>query len=212
MKILFFGDSITDAGRSQESLSGCGATVLGSGYVRDVCATLISESPLKYEFINRGISGNRIVDLYSRIKADAWNHNPDVLSVFIGINDLWHEIARNNGVELDRFIKVYKMLIEDTLKALPNVKIILIEPFVIKGVSTEEKYDLFLQIKQYASAVKQLAKEYGLYFLPLQDKIDVEVQKFGAEVFAPDGVHPALYGAKFIADEWVKLFNKEIKD
>ena len=73
------------------------------------------------KFINWGIGGNRIVDLYSRIKADVWNYNPDVLSILIGVNDVWHEINHQNGVELDRFEKIYRILIEDTQKYLPKL-------------------------------------------------------------------------------------------
>ena len=132
MKILMFGDSITDAHRERD----CDGSVFsyGNGYVFNVAGELLSENPLGYEIINRGISGHRITDLYARIKSDVWNFNPDVLSILIGVNDVWHEIAHKNGVELDRFEKVYRMLIEDTLKVLPNVKIMILEPFILKGI------------------------------------------------------------------------------
>ena len=155
MKILFYGDSITDASRIYDAPINSVASY-GVGYVRAVAGELLSKYPKKHEIINRGISGNRIVDLYSRIKIDAWNHEPDLISILIGINDIWHELARQNGVELDRFEKVYRMLIEDTLKKLPNVKIILCEPFVLKGLATEEQYEGFLEVKKYAKVVESL--------------------------------------------------------
>ena len=102
MKILFFGDSITDAGRNREapeSISG-----LGVGFVRVVADRLIGKTANKYEILNRGNSGNRIVDLYSRIKMDCWNYAPDVISILIGVNDVWHELKRKNGVRGKSFL------------------------------------------------------------------------------------------------------------
>ena len=208
MKILFFGDSITDMGRNRES---DGVFGLGKGYVFYAAGDLKKEDP-SIEVINRGISGNRIVDLYARIKADIINLKPDLMSILIGVNDVWHELGENpNGVELDRFIKVYDMLITDTLKVLPNLKIILLEPFVLKGGATEENYERFLEVKEYAKAVKALAEKYSLEFLPLQDAFDKAAEKSCAEYYLYDGVHPDAAGARLIADEWIKLYNEKIK-
>lgn len=208
MKILFFGDSITDAGRNREG--DFKQANYGYGYVRAVAGALLSENPLEYQIINRGISGNRVVDLYARIKSDLWNLQPDVLSILIGVNDVWHEVGNRNGVELDRFEKVYRMLLEDTKAKLPNVKIILLEPFVLKGTATQERYEEFLEVKKYAKVVAKLAKEYGACFVPLQEKFDDAAAKYGAEAYLSDGVHPAVAGSQLIADEWLKVFKKEI--
>ena len=102
------------------------------------------------------------------------------------------------------------MLIADTLKVLPNLKIVLCEPFVLKGAATELNYDRFLEVKEYAKAVKALAEKYGLPFLPLQDKLDEAAEKHGASYYLYDGVHPDAAGARLIADEWMKLY-KNIK-
>lgn len=207
MKILFFGDSITDMCRHQERDDAFG---MGEGYVFYIAGDIKRQDP-SIEVINRGISGNRIVDLYARIKRDVWNHRPDILSVLIGINDVWHEIESNNGVELDRFIKVYDMLISDTLQVLPEIKIVLCEPFVLKGPVTEENYESFLQVKEYAKAIKVLAEKYSLEFLPLQDKLNKAAKKNCVSVYLYDGVHPDTAGARLIADEWMNLYNKKIK-
>ena len=202
MKILFFGDSITDMSRDRNT---DGVFGLGKGYVFYAAGDLKRDNP-ETQIINRGISGNRIVDLYARIKSDVWNLKPDVLSILIGVNDVWHEIGNQNGVELDRFVKVYDMLISDTLKVLPNLKIILCEPFVLKGEATELNYDKFLAVKDYAKAVKALAEKYGLEFLPLQDKFDEVAKISDAKLYLYDGVHPDAAGARLIADEWMKLY------
>ena len=215
MKILFFGDSITDAGRNRDGSKHM--STLGWGFVRVIADRLIGTSPDKYEIINCGISGNRVVDLYARIKSDVWNLQPDVLSILIGINDIWHEIDALNGVDIERFITVYRMLIKDTLLALPNVRIILCEPFVLIGTATEntelmpDRYEKFCYVYQYAKAVKALAEEFGIEFLPLQEKFNFCAEKSKAEYYLIDGVHPHIAGATLIADEWVKLFKSEGK-
>ncbi len=214
MKILFFGDSITDAGRNRDNLQM--QSSLGYGYVRVVGDRLLGEAPDKHTVVNTGISGNRIVDLYARIKTGVWHHEPELISILIGINDIWHEITHRNGVELDRFEKVYRMIIEDTQKKLPNAKFILMEPFVLEGTATcpteemPDRYERFKEVYEYAKLVKRLAEEYGLYFLPLQDKFNEAAKKLGVPYYAPDGVHPNIGGSALIATEWMKLFNEKI--
>jgi lysophospholipase L1-like esterase len=210
MKILFFGDSITDMGRNRDTDGR--AFGYGVGYVNSVASTLKYENPEKYEIINRGIGGHRIVDLYARIKADVWNHNPDVISILIGINDVWHEIYGGNGVDLKRFERVYRMLIEDTKEQLPNVKFILCEPFVLKGSATEERFEEFLEVKKYAAVVKKLAEEYGIPFVALQEKFNEVAAKYSAVHYLYDGVHPDVAGGKLIAEEWLKVFRAEIEN
>ena len=210
MKILFFGDSITDAGRNRDNpthLSG-----LGYGYVRVVADRLLGKNPQLHEITNKGISGNRIVDLYARVKSDVWNLQPDLVSILIGINDIWHELVHQNGVEIQRFENVYRMLIEDTKKALPNVKMILCEPFVLEGSATVEegsdKYERFCEVYEYAKVVKKLAEEFDLPFVSLQDKFTGGAAKFSPQDYLYDGVHPHTAGATLIADEWLKVFEQ----
>ena len=206
MKILFFGDSITDMGRAREGNHP--AMKMGVGYPNLIASELTFACPTKYEIVNRGISGNRIVDLYARIKADVWNEQPDVLSILIGVNDVWHEIGGKNGVELDRFERIYRMLLEDTKKQLPNVRLILCEPFVLRGEATdgEGRWEAFCAVREYAAAVKMLAAEQGATFVPLQTAFDEAAAKYGAEYYLYDGVHPAPAGARLIANEWMKAF------
>lgn len=217
MKILFFGDSITDAGRNRDNINITKQVGLGYGYVRAIADRLVGAAPDKYTVLNMGISGNRIVDLYARIKCNLWNQEPDIISILIGINDIWHEITAQNGVELERYEKVYRMIIEDTKKRLPNAKLVLCEPFVVEGTATcpteemPDRYTRFQEIYSYAAVVKKLAEEYGLYFLPLQEKFDAAVERLGAEYYVPDGVHPNVGGSALIATEWVKLFREQIE-
>ena len=215
MKILFFGDSITDAGRNRDGSNHM--STLGWGFVRVIADRLLGDSPDKYEIVNRGISGNRVVDLYARIKSDAWNLQPDVISILIGVNDVWHEVTGGNGVELERFENVYRMLIADTKKALPNTKLILCEPFVLEGTATEntaeipDKYQRFCAVYEYAKVAKKLAEEFDLPFVALQEKLTEAAEKSKAEYYLADGVHPHIAGATLIADEWTKVFKENFE-
>lgn len=103
-------------------------------------------------------------------------------------------------------------MIEETKDRLPDLKFILAEPFVLKCTATEEKYNMLLKVKDYAKVVKRLAEEYSLHFLPLQKKLDEAAEKFGADKFLYDGIHPSLAGAGLIADEWLNLFKNEVEN
>lgn len=206
MRILFFGDSITDAARNKDREIHFPNTALGVGYVMQVAGRLYEKSPVDYEIINRGISGHRIVDLYARAKKDCWNLQPDLLSILIGINDIWHEVEVQNGVEPERFERIYRMLLEDTVARLPNTKLLLCSPFVLKGKATEEHWEEFSECAVYAEIVERLAKEFNAYHLPLQPAFDAAAAKYGNSTFLFDGVHPTVQGATLIANEWMKKF------
>ncbi len=207
MRILFFGDSVTELGRDY---SGVGFMRFGVGYPLLVAAELYKKDILKYEVINKGVGGNRVVDLYARIKADVWNREPDVLSIMIGVNDVWHDIDKmHNGVDIVRFEKVYRMIIDDTRERFPNMKFILCEPCYLHGVNTDEKYEQFEAIHDYAAVAKKLAEEYGFPFVSLQKKMSEAAEKYGARHYLIDGIHPDVAGAKIIADEWLKVFEEQ---
>ena len=206
-RILFQGDSITDCSRSRSDL-----TEMGGGYPRLVKAALGMDHPGEYEFINRGISGNRIVDLYARIKADCWNHNPDVISLLIGVNDVWHEVGGKNGVDARRFENVYRMLIEDTLLQLPKVKIMAMEPFILNGSACTGLWDYFREETALrGEAVRKVAAEYSLTFLPLQEMFNRAAEQTGnPDLWLGDGVHPTPAGHQLIAEAWLAAFNEKI--
>ena len=203
MRVLFQGDSITDAGRSRENNEG-----MGAGYPHLLKAALGFEEAGKYEFFNRGISGNRVVDLYARIKTDIINIKPDVMSILIGVNDVWHELAESpNGVDADKYFKIYDMLISEVKAALPDIKIMIMEPFVLKASATEANWDYFdKEVKLRAQMAKKIAEKYGLAYMPLQDGFDALCKKAEPSYWLKDGVHPTEMGHEFIKNEWLKLF------
>ena len=130
---LFQGDSITDCRRNREEAFGN----MGYAYPTLVNAYLGMEWPNEYKFINRGVGGNRIVDLYARIKQDFINLKPDYASIYVGVNDTWLDIfADKNGVDTVKFEKIYTILIDEIKEACPDIKLILIAPFVLEGEGT----------------------------------------------------------------------------
>jgi len=206
MKILFQGDSITDVGRNRNT-----SYSLGMGYPLLVGARLGLKYPGRFEFENLGISGNRVVDLYARVKCDFWNHTPDVLSILIGVNDVWHEVSHQNGVEADRFETVYRMLLRDTLARFPKMKILLMEPFVLRGGATDGNWEYFeTETARRAEITKALADELGLVFLPLQKRLSEAALTQPASYWLGDGVHPTPAGHQLIADAWIDAFEREI--
>lgn len=209
MRILFQGDSITDAGRDRTR-----DDIVGVGYPLLVKADLSFEEPHKYEFYNRGVSGNRIVDLYARIKADIVNVKPDVMSILIGVNDVWHEYAENgpNGVDAEKYFKIYSMLLDEIRELLPDTKIMILEPFTLKGSGNATYWDEFVsEVKKRAEKSRKIAEKYGLPFVPLQEKFEQMSADSPEGYWLADGVHPTPAGHELIKREWLKCFRQVIK-
>lgn len=203
MRILFQGDSITDTGRSRDNDG-----YVGIGYPLFVKALFEYENPGKYEIFNRGIGGNRIVDLYARIKCDIINLKPDVMSILIGVNDVWHELYESpNGVDADKFFRIYCMLIEEVKEALPDIKIMIMEPFVLKTSKTEENWTYIdTEVTKRAQMAKKVAEKYGLTFIPLQEKFNELAKTAPTEYWMHDGVHPTYPGHEFLKNQWIEAF------
>ena len=210
-RILFQGDSITDALRSRES-----DLYPGNGYPTLVKARLGYEHPGEYEFFNRGISGNRIVDLYARIKKDLINLKPDVLSILIGVNDVWHEVEIENGVDAVKFERIYDMLLTEVEEALPGIRILILEPFVLHGSATENieekpaRWEYFRdETPLRAAAAKRVAEKHGAVWVPLQERFDEACKLAPAEYWLWDGVHPTQMGHELIARAWLEAFEQK---
>jgi lysophospholipase L1-like esterase len=197
-KILFQGDSITDCGRLREVLVPNLSNALGRGYGHYIAGELL----LKYiekdlKFYNRGINGNRVVDLYARWKVDTINLQPDVITILIGVNDVWADRDVQNGVEPERFEAVYDMMLEWTRKVLPEVKIVLLSPFTLAcGVIDNE---FAAAVEKYAEAVRRLAKRYNNLYINTQAIFDEAVKKVEPSYWASDGIHPTPAGHLLIA-------------
>ena len=217
--ILFQGDSITDCGRIRDEKKINVITklrkksLLGSGYP----ALVAKELDGKYNFYNKGVSGDRILDVYARIIRDVIKINPDYMSLLVGVNDVWHGFDWNNGTGIKRFEKVYNIFIEELKEELPNMKIMILEPFVLKGPATDnrpDQPDRFIQfdkaVKEHAEITRKIAEKYDLKFVPLQKVLDDAASKVSPTELLSDGVHPTEKGHELIKQEWLKAFN-EIK-
>ena len=209
-RILFQGDSITDCGRNRNDFYS-----MGNGYANFVKSSLGIDYPDEYEFINRGVSGNRIVDLYARIKVDFINLKPDYASIYIGVNDTWHEINSNNGVDTNKFEKIYTMLIDEIKAVCPEIKLMIIAPYVLEGTATcnteqiPDKFERFKKdVAQKAAAAKRIAQKYGFPLIELQPAFDEACTKAPAVYWTADGVHPTACGHEIIKRLWIETFEK----
>lgn len=208
--ILFQGDSITDALRDRENFSNAGC-----GYATMIEGELGLKHPEKYKFLNRGIAGNRIADMYARLEKDVINLKPDYMSILIGSNDAWQEINYNTGASPEKYEKLYCMFLEETKEALPDIKIMILEPFVLKGagpVKTDEQEDLYplfrKAIEKRAEAAYRVAERFSLPFVELQAKFDSAYNPENPTYWLKDGVHPTAAGHALIAREWLNGFEK----
>lgn len=205
-KILFQGDSITDVKRDREN-----DNFLGSGYSTIVAGRLAVDYPGEFQIVNRGISGKRIVDLYARVKKDFINLKPDIASILIGINGVWHEISAQNGVSAVKYEMIYNIMMSELKTALPNTKFIILEPFVLCGSATgpseenPKRWDVFKrETALRADAARRIAGKYNAVFVPLQHAFDEACKKAPSDYWLVDGVHPTVFGHGLIAQEWIK--------
>lgn len=199
--ILFQGDSITDADRNREI-----ATDLGKGYVNKINLLLSADGQNKnIEITNRGISGDRVIDLNKRWDKDCININPTVVSILIGINDCWRRYDNNDPTTADEFKKDYRYILNQ-VKERTDAKIILCEPFVLS--IPEDRIQWREDLDPKIKAVWELSKEFDALYLPL-DKIFKEASVSVAPILlAEDGVHPTPRGHNLIAKEWIKAYKK----
>ncbi len=199
---LFQGDSITDSNREDDDRVNFG---LGTGYPLLVAADFLKNRKDELCFLNRGVSGDRITDVYARIKEDIINLNPDYMSILVGVNDVSHELTMQCGVDEEKYEKIYGMLIEEIKNALPDIKIIILEPFVLKGTATKEMWEMFSsEVKKRAEAAKRVAGKYSLSFVPLQELFDDVSSDGDTGYWSADGVHPTAAGHQLIKEELVK--------
>jgi acyl-CoA thioesterase I len=193
--ILFFGDSVTDAGRERDNPHS-----LGHGYVHHVGQTLTN-----VRIINKGISGNRSYDLLDRLDEDVIGLSPDILFVMIGINDVWHKHQWNVPSSTEEFALNMNTLITTIQDALPGVKIVILSPFLLPtGVHTEPiRRDLDTEI----AILESLSKTHDIPFIPVDVILRGFLETMSAEDIAADGVHPTEKGHRLIAQEIIRFID-----
>jgi len=188
--ILFIGDSVTDCGRRDDE-----PDFLGDGYVR-----IIADRLPDRHIINAGISGNRAIDLRDRWHIDVVEQKPEILTVYIGINDTWRRYDENDPTSAATFEANYRACLADLGGAST---LILVEPFVLPVNDEQQHWHEDLDEKR--AVVARLAAEFGAGFVPLQLLLSAQVEDHGATAIAADGVHPTALGHRMIADAWLEV-------
>jgi lysophospholipase L1-like esterase len=199
--VLFQGDSITDAGRDRGVADPNAARALGSGYPLLAAAAALAAHPDRgLRFYNRGISGNKVPDLAARWTADTVALAPDVLSILIGVNDFWHKLGHNYAGTVQDYENQYTALLEETRRALPHVRLIVLEPFVLRCGAVDDRW--FPEFDQRRAAAERVAHRAGAAFVPLQRVFDDLARQSTPQYWAADGVHPTPAGHGVIAERW----------
>ena len=197
-KLVFIGDSITDAGRREDPEG------IGASYVRLIRDYLLATRPASAPIVlNRGNSGDRVIDLAGRWREDVIDLAPDILSIKIGINDVWHGLNGGvNGIEIARFTPVYDDLLRQVRASLPACRIILCEPSVIWPPACADGNDLLLP---YVAATRALAVKYAAdCVVPLHEAFENARDNRPDIDWTGDGVHPTSAGHMLIAQTWLR--------
>lgn len=206
--ILFQGDSITDAGRSRDKAKTTAPNNqagMGNGYAWLAAAELlVDRSGDGLQIFNRGISGHKVFQLAERWQGDCLDLKPNLLSILIGVNDIWHSLDPKLGYKgtVEIYERDFQALLERTKQALPKVKLVICEPFVLRCGAVNEKW--FPEFDQYRAASKRVAESQRATFVPFQTMFDEAVKYAPPEHWAGDGVHPSPAGASLMAYFWLK--------
>lgn len=203
-RVLFQGDSITDGNRGRSPDPN---HILGHGYVFIIAARHGAASPeLKLDFMNRGISGNTIVDLEKRWQKETIDLQPDVLSILIGINDSGRKIP------LDQFEQTYDKLLADARAANPKLRLVLCEPFQLNHqATTPANGSPNADVVKRQEIVAKLATKYDAALVHFQRVLDEACQRAPASHWIWDGVHPTYSGHQILADEWERVVRSHWK-
>ena len=203
IKLIFQGDSITDAGRDKRNYHH-----MGNGYPKYAAELIAAAHPeIEFEFINFGISGNRTDQLFDRIYADGIAFQPDVISILIGINDIWHR--KNNIFTTDAQIETNYRAILTLLREKTNAKIVILAPYVLDAASNSYLAD---DLRKILPIIRKLADEFADVYVPLDEIFD-EALKTQPEplYYSGDGVHPNANGAAFIGQKYAEAVEPLLK-
>ena len=195
--ILFQGDSITDSGRKHEKNEN-----LGTGYVSMVTLWLSAMYPeMEIKVVNRGVSGNNIIDLGNRWQKDTLNLKPDVVSILIGINDTLGRFFWSSSTSTSDFRNNYRHILKRTRESL-KCEIVLMEPFSI--IISKDQVKIREDLNPKIEVVRELSKEFNTVLVPLDKIFNEVVKKREPKFWSQDGFHPTQIGHALIAQSWLK--------
>ena len=205
IKILFQGDSITDAGRDKRNFHH-----MGAGYPKYAAELIAKEHPdTAFEFINLGISGNRTSQLFDRFYRDGIEFQPDVISILIGINDIWHRYMGERITTTDaQFATNYRAILE-RIKKETSAKIVMLQPFLLDA---PDKEHMRRDLETVIPIVNELAEEFADVYIRL-DELFAEALKTqpAPKYYSGDGVHPNDNGSAFIGEHYARAIAKLIQ-
>ena len=198
-KVLFIGDSITDADRNSPAHK-----PFGCGYVNFVANTLLAKYPTyNLNIINTGISGDTITDLKNRWQKDCLDHNPDILSILIGVNDIWRQFATEDelpyAVPLDEYEATYRQLLTMVTQKC-NSRLVICEPFMF---CDDFNNPMFAHLRRYIEVVRRIADDFNACIVPLQKAIDERIKDVPPQDWSLDMVHPEIWAHEWIAQQWL---------
>jgi len=202
--VLFQGDSITDAGRNKKQELANNAWSFGVGYANQIASYLLESMPEKDMTIyNRGISGNKVYQLADRWEKDCLDLKPNVLSILIGVNDYWHFRNGEYDGTPEIYEKDFRDLLTRTRKALPNLKLLICQPFILTGTSAVDK-SWVQPFSAYQASALKISEEFGAIWVPFQEAFDKAIELTDPTYWAADGVHPSMAGARLMAKTWLE--------
>ncbi|MBE6706484.1 MAG: GDSL family lipase [Ruminococcaceae bacterium] len=205
IKVVFQGDSITDAGRDKRNYHH-----MGAGYPKYATELMVASNPdVEFEFINQGISGNRTSQLFDRFYSDALAFEPDIISILIGINDLWHRYGGGKIATTDAQFELNYRCILERIRRESNAKIMILSPFLLDKEPFEGMRE---DLERMLPIVRKLADEFADVYVPL-DKYFEEALKTQPEplYYSGDGVHPNDNGRAFIGKLYAEAIDGLIK-
>lgn len=201
--ILFQGDSITDARRDRKAEGNANQPgMLGQGYPFHIAGQLLAQYPeRKLQIFNRGISGNKVPDLAARWQADCLDLKPALLSILIGVNDLWHKLNGKYDGTPEIYREGFTALLKQTKEALPQVTLVICEPFVTKCGAVNDTW--FPEFETRRAIAAEVAKEAGAIWVPFYEKFNEAIAAGTTpDYWAGDGVHPTHAGHALMAKVW----------
>lgn len=205
--VLFQGDSITDMHRNRDDFRPNSPTALGEGYPFVTASGLLYDYPGKnLSIYNRGISGNKVFQLADRWDDDCLALKPSVLSILVGVNDYWHTITHGYKGTVQTYRDDYVKLITGTREKLPAVRLIIGEPYALKGVNVVDD-SWYPDFDEYRAAAREIAVRFGAVFIPYQNIYDKALKLAPASYWSFDGVHPTLAGARLMSQAWLHAVN-----
>lgn len=219
-RILFIGDSVTDG-----NWGGCGTErsltdmnhIFGHGYMSICASHYMSLFPERdYHFYNRGISGNTVADLKNRLRTDVIDLKPNVVSILVGVNDIFAASCKNSNINYDDFESDYRYILQTIREQNSDVEIVLCDCFAKQGLGRTQNAKFWADAcPKINKIVASLAIEYGARHIEYQkmfDKLDADNRKPSQTYWIWDGIHPTPAAHQKMAELWMSVMDDIVRE